>query len=286
MHAGLELARRLEAAEALNGVACAKAHQRLNPLVGAAMLEVGGGFAIFVGAESPLTHAVGLGMRGAVRADEIERMEDFYGARGATVSVELCPLADASLIELLGSRGYRVTEFNNVLVRALTATEIARAETPVRPANADEEQLWVRTVGRAFLEKDDLTPEEMDVGSAIWHLTGSRCYLAFSGGRAGAAGAMSMHAGLATLFADGAMLGFRGAGLQSALIRERLRAAIEEGCDLATAATLSGSVSQRNYERCGFQVAYTKAILVRRSISSRRSRRLAPKTAPPRSNPT
>jgi GNAT superfamily N-acetyltransferase len=59
------------------------------------------------------------------------------------------------------------------------------------------------------------------------------------------------------------MLGFRGAGLQGALIRERLRAAVEEGCDLATASTLPGSVSQRNYERNGFQVAYTKAILVR-----------------------
>ena len=72
-----------------------------------------------------------------------------------------------------------------------------------------------------------------------------------------------MRGGLATLFADGTMLGFRGAGLQGALIRERLRSAVEEGCDLATASTLPGSVSQRNYERNGFQVAYTKTILVR-----------------------
>ena len=36
-----------------------------------------------------------------------------------------------------------------------------------------------------------------------------------------------------------------------------------EGCDLATAATLPGSVSQRNYERHGFRVAYTRATLVR-----------------------
>jgi len=57
-------------------------------------------------------------------------------------------------------------------------------------------------------------------------------------------------------------MGFRGGGLQSALIRERLRAAAGEGCDLATASTLAGSVSQRNYERAGFQVAYTKATLI------------------------
>jgi len=262
MHVGLEMARRLEAAEGLHGVACAEAHQRLNPGLGATVLEVAGGFAIFVGVQSPLTHAVGLGMRGAVRAGEVERLEGFYRARGAAVGLQLCPLADASLVELLGNRGYRVTEFNNVLVRPLAGAQIAPAGTPVRLANADED-LWARTVGRGFLEKDELTAVEMDVGSAIWHMPGSRCYLAFAGGQAAAAGAMAIDRGLATLFADGTLLGFRGAGLQDALIRERLRAAVEEGCDLATASTLPGSVSQRNYERNGFQVAYTKAILVR-----------------------
>jgi hypothetical protein len=259
----MELARRVEAAEARNGVACAEAYQRLNPGLGAEVLEVGGGSAIFVGVESPLTHAVGLGMRGEVPADEMDRMEDFYRARGAAASVELCPLADASLVELLGNRGYRATEFNNVLVRALAGAEIAPADRPVRLACADEEQLWERTVGRGFLEKDELTPDEIDIGRAIWHMAGSRCYLAFGGGRAAAAGAMAVHRGLATLFADGTMMGFRGAGLQGALIRDRLRVAAEEGCDLATASTLPGSVSQRNYERNGFRVAYTKTILVR-----------------------
>jgi GNAT superfamily N-acetyltransferase len=175
--------------------------------------------------------------------------------------LELCPLADASLVELLGNRGYRVTEFNNVLVRALTGPGIPPVDTPVRPACADEERLWAYTVGRGFLEKDELTPQEIEVGRAIWHMTGARCYLALHGGRATAAAAMAVHEGLATLFADSTMLGFRGAGLQSALIRERLRAAFEDGCDLAAASTLAGSVCQRNYERNGFQVAYTKATM-------------------------
>jgi GNAT superfamily N-acetyltransferase len=262
IHAGLDLARRLEAFEALTGVACAEAHQRLNPGLGAAAMEVAGGFAIFVGAESPLTHAVGLGMRGEVGAGEMDRMETFYRARGAAVSLELCPLAGAWLVELLGARGYRVTEFNNVLVRPLAGPE-AQADPRVRLASADDEYLWTRTVGRGFLEKDDLTAEEMDVGRAIWHMPGSRCYLAFGGGQAAAAGAMALHSGLAALFADSTLRGFRGAGLQSALIRERLRVAGEEGCDLAMAATLPGSISQRNYERNGFQVVYTRTTLVR-----------------------
>ncbi len=262
MHASLELAQRLEAADGLNGVGCAEAHQHLNPALGSAVLEAGGGFAIFVGADSPLTHAVALGMRGPVSGDEMDRIEEFYRARGTAAAVELCPLADATLVELLGARGYGLLEFNNVLVRPLADGEIAPAES-VRAANPDEEHLWASTVGRGFLEKDELTAEEMDVGRAIWHVPGARCYLGFAGGRAVAAGALAVHLGLAMLFADSTLSGFRGAGLQAALIRARLRVAAEERCDLATASTLPGSSSQRNYERNGFHVAYTKAILAR-----------------------
>ena len=259
--AGLDLARRLEAAEALHGAECAEAQRLLDPAAGATVRQAAGGSAIFVGAGSPLTHAVGLGMHGPVRPEEFDQIEAFYRMRGASVSVDLCPLADASLLELLGSRGYRATEFMNVLIRPLTGLEIARPEVSVRLANDGDEDLWSSTVGRGFLEKDALTAEEMDVGRNIFHMPGSLCYLAFAGSEAVAAGAMAMHGGLATLFADSTTPGFRRIGLQSALIRERLRAAL--GCDLATASTVPGSVSQRNYERNGFQVAYTKAILVR-----------------------
>jgi GNAT superfamily N-acetyltransferase len=263
MFAGAELARRLEAAEARNDVACAEAHQRLDPGLGAAVLEVAGGFAIFVGAESPLTHALGIGMYGAVRAEEIARMEAFYRERGVAASLDVCPLADASLVELLADRGYGVIEFNNVLVRPLAGPEVARAEAPVRLADGGEEDLWAGTVGGGFLEKDALTPQEMDVGRSIWHMPGACCYLAFGRDEVAGAGAMAMRSGLAILYADGTLLSHRGAGLQTALIRQRLRDAADAGCDLATASTLPGSVSQRNYERAGFQVAYTKAVLAR-----------------------
>ena len=46
-----------------------------------------------------------------------------------------------------------------------------------------------------------------------------------------------------------------------ALIHARLSAAAAKGCLMATASTLPGSLSQRNYERAGFRVAYTKAVM-------------------------
>jgi hypothetical protein len=38
------------------------------------------------------------------------------------------------------------------------------------------------------------------------------------------------------------------------------------GCDLAIALTEPGSASQRNYARAGFQLAYTRAIMVKNPV--------------------
>src|SRR5581483_7763280 len=104
IHADALLARRLEAAEAANARGCSSAP----PGVTAATLEVGGGCAIFVGAESPLSHAVGLGLNGPVPPQEIDALEEFFGSRGARVSIDLCPLADPGLLAGLSERGYRL----------------------------------------------------------------------------------------------------------------------------------------------------------------------------------
>ena len=47
-------------------------------------------------------------------------------------------------------------------------------------------------------------------------------------------------------------------GLQAALLEERLRYAFDHGCDLAMMVAEAGSESQRNAERKGFQIAYTR----------------------------
>jgi hypothetical protein len=49
--------------------------------------------------------------------------------------------------------------------------------------------------------------------------------------------------------------------VQTALIRARLAFAAAAGCDLAAVNTVPGSVSQRNAERQGFRVVYTRALL-------------------------
>ena len=124
----------------------------------------------------------------------------------------------------------------------------------MRRALPDETDMWSHTVGRGFFEEHELTTEEMDVGRAICAMPGAMCYLAAteSGELAGGAAA-AIYSGLATLFADSTIARHRRSGLHRELIAARLNEALAQGCDLATAATLPGSGSQRNYERMGFR---------------------------------
>ena len=166
-------------------------------------------------------------------------------------------------MQALGERGFLATEFNNVLVKPLEGSA-ANSAPRARRASPDESELWSQTVGEGFFEQAELTGEEMDVGRAVFSMAGTLCYLAATeSGETGGGAALTVREGLAILFADGVMARFRRQGLHRELISARLNDAVAQGCDLATASTLPGSPSQRNYERAGFQVAYTKVTLVR-----------------------
>jgi hypothetical protein len=247
------LARLIEGAEALNAQAFTGPETPL--------LEVAGGCAVFAGVGSPLSHGVGMGLRGPVHEAEIEAIEEFFHGRGGIVSLDLSPLADPGLFESLGRRGYRITEFNNVLIKRLSAAEIVM--TPhVRRAGADERELWSHTLGEGSFEQSELTEEEMEIGRAIFRSPSSLCYLVVpESGEPAGGGAAAFHDTLATLFADATLMRFRRKGFHRELIDARLNEAMARGCTLATATTLPGSISQRNYERAGFQVVYTKVTL-------------------------
>ncbi len=248
------LARRIEAAEAAITRGCAQP--------GSAVLDVAGGCAVFMGPESPLTQAVGIGLTGPVSEADLAGLETFFRSRGAAVKIDLCPLADPGLIERLSARGYRLTEFNNVLVKPV-AGPLAAPAGRVRRLGAGEGELWADVVGRGFFEAASLSSEEMDVGRAIVSMEGADCYLALEAGLPAGGGALAIQGGLAMLFGDSVLAAFRRRGLHGELIAARIAEAAARGCDLAAAATLPGSPSQRNYQRIGFQVVYTRATLVR-----------------------
>jgi hypothetical protein len=258
------LARRIEAADAAVGVTSAEIHARLHPGSGAVAEQIAGGVAVFVGLESPLTQAIGTGMRGAVSASDIDRLEDFFNSRGSGVHIELCPLADPSLADELGRRGYRLQEFTNVLVRRIRVIETPLAGTSTisaqicLPSDAD---LWARTVALGFGGDLDQSSENVAVLRDLFLQPNTKGILAWVDGRPAGGGALTVHDGIAAIFGASTVPSFRRLGVQSAVIRALINLAVEAECDVAYTLTRPGSASQRNVERQGFRVSYTRCTM-------------------------
>ena len=265
LFADLALARRLELAHAWRGVEYARAQGRLHPDVRIRIEPVAGGYAIYAGEGSPLNRAVGLGLSRPVTREDLEFVERFYAGCGAPPHVDLCPLADPSLLHLLELGGYRLEQFYSVLVRALAedaAPVPLPAEVRISQAGPTEAELWTTTVAQGFGDAESPAQETLDLLAPNFHSANGTCFFAWLGGEPAGGGAIYIHEGVAEVGSTSTRPAFRRRGVQTALLQAQLVAAREQGCDLALTMTSPGSDSQRNMERVGFRLAYTKAILV------------------------
>ncbi|HEX8494721.1 MAG TPA: GNAT family N-acetyltransferase [Pyrinomonadaceae bacterium] len=260
------LARRLELHEGHGIAGSVKTLGVLKPDDGVAVEMVAGAYAIYAGASSPISRAIGLGMNGALSAAEVSQAEEFYLSRQTNVQIDLCPLADASLKTLLNERGYQLGDFVNVWFRFIAdyeATKATAAGIKVRETEPADADAWIRSVSGGFVEREELTEADMEVATNFFHDTQTRCFLSIVDGQAAGGGALYIHEGIAALFSGSTLPNARGRGAQTALVHARLEAARDAGCELAVVKTAPGNASQRNVQRAGFHLAYTKVVMIR-----------------------
>ena len=222
----------------------------------------------YAGPNSPLNHAVGMGLNGPVTDTEFDRVEEFYRSRKAMAEVVVSPLADRSLFELLGKRCFRVGELNSVLVRRLNNGDFIRSapSLDIRRVDRDETAAreWSKLIIRGFTPEG--APPEFQLDPELFvpfALSASSIYFsAFIDGAAVGGGACSVfpQQGLASFYGASTLTEHRNQGVQTALLAARLRAATAAGCTWAIVSTQPGTVSQKNAERAGFRVAYTKLV--------------------------
>ncbi|MGB8475741.1 MAG: GNAT family N-acetyltransferase [Candidatus Acidiferrum sp.] len=257
----LELARRVELAEAQAAVECAEALERFRPGSGAAVRRVAGGFAVYSGKDSPITQAVGMGLDGPVAAEEFDRLEEFYRSRGEPVRVETCPLADPSFIDHFAQRGYHVAEFSNVMARQVSPDEMCPeppAGITIEKVSKDQIDVWTLTVSQGFAEKFPVSQELLEIMKLFALGPKTECYLARVDGKIAGGATLALHDGVAGLFGASTLPVARRRGVQTALLQRRLARASQAGSDLAVSIAQPGSVSQRNIVQQGFQVLYTR----------------------------
>ena len=231
-----------------------------------------GGVASFADVDSPLNKVAGLGFGGIPTAADLDQVERDFAVCGSPVQAEVSTLADPAIGDLLTGRGYRLVSFEDVLgCRPGPATD-APSEVEVRRATADEFDEWLELVADAFAVADtqgvasheDFPRETVLNAMRDMADTGLRHYLALRDGVPAGGASMRVADGVAQLTGAATRPEHRRRGVQSALLGARLSEAAYEGCDLAVVTTQPGSKSQQNVQRQGFDLLYTRAILLKR----------------------
>jgi GNAT superfamily N-acetyltransferase len=261
-------ARRLESAEEVPQVDCVRMFQKLRPEVGADFAPFCGGHMMFAGPNSPIGHAAGLGFDGPLTAADLDRLEAFYRSHGAPAQLDLCPLSDPSVLELVSARGYSIAELNNVLFVPLDPQPCVDVPpgVSIRRSSSSEAGVFSEIVTRSFFDKEKPPEDFADMLAPLFHFPEALTFLAIVDGMpiAGAAGRIIPEHRVFALFGAGTLPDFRGRGIQTALLRTRMKAAADAGCELAVVVTRGGTVSERNCIRLGFQIAYSKATVIKR----------------------
>ena len=268
--ADLDLARRLEWAEACSNIEFVEARARISPATGAEWIEVAGAVAMYDGADSPCTQTFGLGMRAALAEADLELIEEFYRQRGAPVFHEVSPLAEIRVHQMLCRRGYQPVELSSVMFRSPDAGSdddcggLAGSEgrdhgsIAVRIAGAAELSDWARLSAAGWSEFPEYAAVMYDLALVAASRNQALSFIAEIDGRAAGTAGLSIVDDVALLTGASTLPEFRCRGVQRVLLGRRLAVAKEQGCRLAMMCALPGSASQRNAERSGFRIAYTR----------------------------
>jgi len=253
----LDLAQRLERTE---GMVCSSFIEPHNLVanVGAAWHDFAGTIAIFDGVGSPLTQTFCLGTPAPVGEADLATIEAWFAERGADTSHEVSPFAAVEMLQVMVARGYKPIEQSSVLVQQIGEPMVPSA-LRVRAVDPDvDARIWADTAFAGWSEDPTYAPfmrAMVDVSIAnrsMWH------YLVERGGEPIATGSMGIYGDVALLAGASTIPSARGQGAQAALLAKRLVDARARGCTVAMMVANVGSTSQRNAERNGFRVAYTR----------------------------
>lgn len=269
------LAGRIERAEAQLITRCCEAARRRTGAEGFA-IPIVGAVASFAGQGSPFNKVAGLGFAGPPALAALDDIEKAFLVYGSPVQVELAQLADPAIGALLTGRGYQLESFENVLGRDLSGgfQPVMPSGIEVRRSGADELEAWLDVVVEGSLHPDaqgvpwhEEFPREMLIGAERDGMAaGAVRYAGLRGGILAGGATMRMAEGVAQLTGAATAPAHRRYGVQTALLSARLADAAAAGCDIAVIVTQPGSKSQQNAQRQGFDLLYTRAVLVKHPL--------------------
>lgn len=189
----------------------------------------------------------------------LDAIEEFFKTRGSDVFHEVSPLAGVDLFATLSKRGYYPTELSSVLFRPIDPDSSTPGVSPairIREVDMTEADMFADVCARGWSESPQV--RSFVLGMARITIERSHALVAEIDGTPVATGSLFIHDGVAVFAGASTVPEGRRQGAQLALLDARLRLAASHGCDLATMCAAPGGASQRNAERHGFRIAYTR----------------------------
>ncbi len=242
--------------------------------VAAVSERIAGGWMCYEEPGSWKNGCCGLGMDGPVTRDDVDRLVAFYTSRGVEPMVEVCPFADASLAEHLAGAGFQLRAFENVFVRIVRPGEDHRSlltrgwpdgvtVTRIDPACEDDLWTFVEVSTSGFRSAEEPMSEDVlaQTRPMVEH-PDCDAFVAHLDGRVVGASMMESAPPVAGLFLTSVLPEARRKGIQAVLMVRRLDRARERGCDLVCIHANPGIATENNARRLGFELAYTRAIMV------------------------
>lgn len=276
MFATASLAARIERAECTMLTEIAQAAITNRGPASVVLDPVAGGVATFVAPGSPVNKFAGLGFDGVPTEADLARIEQAFAERQSPLQVELSSLADPAVGRLLTSRGYELIGFENVLGLPLDVSRLEGVEhssVTIEPTGPEQFSAWMDAVITGFLHPDtfDGPPSHesfereaiASIFADIQVVPSFDRYLARRDGAVAGGASLRLDSGVAQLAGASTLPQHRRQGVQTMLLRHRLREGAMRGCDVAVVTTQPGSKSTENVQKFGFAILYVRAILVK-----------------------
>ncbi len=260
----LNLSKLIELAEGSMGAHFVKTRSEIFSQYTGACINSDGAIAIYDELNSPLNQTFGMGLSNSHNEKTLAQMEQFFEKKNVPCFHEISPYAGPRFLEMLCKRNYYPVELSNVFYKRLDSIgnedmeripeiEIVLANTPELMTR------WTSINSKAWSNDYPEISEFMKiVGKVNEANKNTECFFATYKGIPASAGALTIENGVAILNGAATLPEMRGLKIQSALIQARLKFAAQKNCAYSVVVVEVGSKSQRNVERNGFSLAYTR----------------------------
>ena len=270
--ASASVAKRIEKAEATLIAEFGRAADRRSATNKVFICDLAGGTAVAAGPGAPFSKIAGLGFE-PIDVSLLDTAEEAFASTATPVRIELASLANPEVGALLTRRGYVLQGFENVLAKSLPAEEPSITEVSIARVVDSESAQWVDVLAASFAEPDTFDGPAVDepvdraaldaIFGQISEISGLVRYFGRRNNDVAGGAAMRIAEGMAQLCGAATLPAHRRRGVQTALLQHRLADAGRAGCDMAVVTTQPGSVSQQNVQRQGFELLYSRAILIK-----------------------